>query len=297
MKFVLRDDDLNYFYKPEDIENNFKNIWDICPVSMSVIPFVKGNWPLITQELENRGPGYIDDELIKKIKEDNTIYPIGDNLRLVDFVAKKIEEGKIYLTLHAIHHRNEDEIIPQIGSNFGIGAEFFTTRDLTKQVKEAKVYLEKIFQQKINVFTPPQNLLSPIGMQSIINNDLAICGDYPSLKRLSSVKLIGLYNYLKVVYYKLLNDMNQYPHPIINEQFKFVSHFRLQPGTNLNKLYASFDEVYKQNGVFVLSTHSYGFDYKMKESKKNMRNELLTFFEYVKNKENVEFINLNKVFR
>jgi hypothetical protein len=297
MKFSLRDDDLNYFYNPEDIENNYKDIWDICPVSMSVIPFVKGDWPSITLELENRGSGFIDDELIKKIKDDNTIYPIGDNLQLVDFVNKKIFEKKIYLTLHGIHHRNEDPEVPQFNNNFGIGAEFYTSRDLTLPLKESINYLEKIFQQKIDVFTPPQNLLSPLGIESIFNNDLAICGDLPSLKRLSSVKLIGLYNYLKVVYNRLLNGMNQYPHPIINKKFKFVSHFRLQPGTNINQLYASFDEIYKQNGVFVLSTHSYAFGYNMKGSNKNMRNELINLIEYVKNKENVEFINLSQIFK
>jgi len=296
MKFALRDDDLNYFYKPEYIENNFKNIWDICPISMSVIPFVKGNWPLITQELENRGPGYIDDDLIKKIKEDNTIYPIGDNLQLVDFVGKKIEDGKIYLTLHAIHHRNEDKIIPQIGRNFGIGAEFFTTRDLTKQVKEAIEYLEKIFLQKIKVFTPPQNLLSHEGLKAILNNNLSICGDLPSVKEINTIKQFGLFNYTKYFVHKLLNPDIQYPYPIINHKLKLISHSRLQPSTNTQKLYQSFEDAYRRNGVFILSTHSYGFDFKMKDTGERMGDALEKLINTAKKMSGVDFVNLEDCF-
>ena len=70
MKFALRDDDLNFFFNVSDIEKWYKNIWNICPVSMSAIPFVKGNWKINTNLLEKLGPNNIDDNVYLKIKSD-----------------------------------------------------------------------------------------------------------------------------------------------------------------------------------------------------------------------------------
>ena len=52
MLFAIRDDDLNYFYNPNDIERWYHGIWDKCPISMSVVPFIKGNWPKLVAEAE-----------------------------------------------------------------------------------------------------------------------------------------------------------------------------------------------------------------------------------------------------
>ena len=142
MKFALRDDALNFFYSPEDIQKNYKDIWDICPVSMSVVPFIKGDWPNLVKENEIRGPGIMEPDLIESIINDNEIHPLDANNELVDFVKEKIIEKKIYLTIHGIHHRNEDPEIPQLTTNFGIGAEFYTCRDLTEPLHEAILYIE-----------------------------------------------------------------------------------------------------------------------------------------------------------
>ena len=68
MNFAIRDDDLNYFYSADFIENNIKDIWDICPISMSVVPFIKGNWIENTKVLESLGPNNVTEEIIEKIK-------------------------------------------------------------------------------------------------------------------------------------------------------------------------------------------------------------------------------------
>jgi len=296
MKFALRDDDLNYFFKPEEIENNYKDIWNICPISFSVVPFIKGNWLDITKKLESLGPGNTDANFIDKIKNDNIIYPIGENVLLVDYVKKKILENKIYLTLHGIHHRNEDEIIPEMNGNFGIGAEFFTNRDMTIKLKESIIYIQDLFNQRIEIFTPPQNLLSLKGIKSILNNDLSICGDMPALKKISTVKLVGFHNYLKLVFHRISNDMVTYPYPIVHKKLRFLTHYRLQPGSEVQKLYKSFKEIYKQNGVFVLSTHSYGFNFKMKDQGIRMGDVLTEFIHYAKQNPKVEFVNLAECF-
>lgn len=296
MKFALRDDDLNYFFESKDIENWYKNIWDICPVSMSVVPFIKGNWKINTAMLEKLGPNNMNDKIISEINKDTTIYKVGDNVDLVEYIKKKIEEDKIYLTLHGIEHRNSDSVLPVVFGNFAIGAEFYTDRDLTHQVKRAKTYLKNIFNREISIFTPPQNLLSYLGIKALINNKMAICGGLPSFRKFKTIRLIGGVNFFKYVFFRLKNKTNIYPFPMRKKDFNFITHFRLQPGTNLELLYKQFDEVHRYNGNFVLSTHSYAFDYKMKDTNETMQFELERFINYCKTKDSVNFVSLNKMF-
>ena len=296
MKFALRDDDLNYFFNPKDIEKRYENIWDICPVSMSAIPFVIGNWAENTLLLEKIGPNAFLEEIYSKLKKDTTIYKLGDNTELINFVKTKMSEDKIYITMHGVEHRNGDKILPNLKNNFSIGAEFFTDRDLTIKVKKAKLYLEDILDQTISVFTPPQNLLSYLGIKALLKNDLAICGDLPSMRNLKTIKLIGIKNFIKYISFRVKYETNIFPFPIINEDFKYITHFRLQLGTNIKNLYKRFDEVHSFNGNFVLSTHSYAFDYIMKDTNQTMQFELQKFINYCKNKESISFVSLNKMF-
>lgn len=66
-----------------------------------------------------------------------------------------------------------------------------------------------------------------------------------------------------------------------------------QPGTNIEELYKDFEYVYSKGGNFVLSTHSYGFNHKMQGSDKTMGE---VFLLYVKTKDNVEFVAIDKIF-
>jgi len=297
MKLAIRDDDLNFFFNPEEIENNYKDIWDICPISMSVIPFIKGNWPQYVKDAKEKGPGNLSQKDIIKILADNCVYPIGDNIELVDFIRKKIQENKVYLTFHAIHHRNEDNIIPHFSNNFGIGAEFYTSRDLTKPLSSAIKYIEKTFNQPIKVFTPPQNLLNSNGIKAIMNNHLAICCDFPRIKDISTLKLFGLTNYLKYAFFKIKHNFISYPFVISNNSYKIIGHHRLQPGSNIEELYSAFKNNYNQNGLFVVSTHSNGFNYKMENYDKTMGDTLKEFIFHTTKYPNIQFVTLNQIFK
>jgi predicted deacetylase len=296
MKFALRDDDLNYFFDPKQIELDFQDIWDICPVSMSAVPFMKGNWKENVVKVEEHGPGKMNSELLSHLISDTKIYSIGENIELVKYIHEKISEGRIYLTLHGVHHRNGDEIIPQFNKNFGIGAEFFTSRDLTQDVKEAVLYMEELFKQKIEVFTPPQNLLSNLGVDALVNNNLSICADLPRLKCFETAKRIRIIDYFKYGLYTFFNRRSIYPHVLINNNYKIIGHHRLQLGTDLEKLYSDFDFIYKKKGAFVLSTHSYGFNHKMHNSDMTMGDALKSFVKYAASKQNIEFVTLNRMF-
>ena len=299
MKFAIRDDDLNYFYTPEFIEGNIKDIWDICPISMSAVPFIKGDWPKNTKILEDLGSNNVSKDIIKKIQEDSQIYEIADNQELVSYIKNKIDEKKVYLTIHAIHHRNEDEKLPEFENNFPIGAEFYTDRDLTAGLKKAIEHLEETFEQKITVFTPPQNLYSKRGFQAIISNNLNMCAYLPSVKNIwNSISMIGVASYLKCLKFKIENKGRRVPYPYIlkSSVIQIMNHRSLQPGTKVEELYKDFEYVYLKGGNFVLSTHSYGFNHRMQGDDKTMGQVLKEFLLYAQKKDNIEFVSLNKIF-
>jgi hypothetical protein len=296
MKFAIRDDDLNYFYDPNIIEGNYKDIWDVCPISMSVIPFVKGDWPKWIDRFEKIGPGFIKKSIIDEFYKDNKIYALGDNQELVSFIKRKIYECRVYVTIHGIHHRNEDECIPQFNDNYGIGAEFFTNRNLTNGLQESILYLSSMLDQKIEIFTPPQNLISSLGIDSIINNNLNIIYRLPSIRHLQTYIMLGFNEYMKYLKFKLRKKVIDYPYPLRGKKISIANHFRLQPDTDINSLYASLNEVYKYNGSFVVSTHSYGFEYKMKDSNKKMGLVLRELVDYASTKPDVKFVNLKQIF-
>ena len=296
MFFAIRDDDLNYFYNSKEIEKNYNGIWETCPISMSVVPFIKGDWPKQVAALEQRGPGKMSCEEIKKILSDNTIYPIGDNKGLVDFIRGKVTQKKVYLTIHGIHHRNEDKNIPQFDYNYGIGAEFFTTRDLTKNLADGIKYLETIFDTKISVFTPPQNLYNLSGIYAVINNNLSICGDFPAIKKWDSFKILGFKGYFNWFKHKISDRHCPYPYTLDGNNVKFINHIRLQPGSSIENIKKDITFIHKKNGVCVVSTHSYGFNYKMEKYNKTMGKTLREIIDYTESLGKVKFVNIGEIF-
>jgi predicted deacetylase len=296
MKFALRDDDLNYFFTPEIIKEYYDKIWDFCPVSMSAVPFIKGNWPEEIEKAKKIGPGFINEAYLRHLIEDNRVFPIHENIELVSYINDQIKKRRVYITIHGIHHRNEDDEIPQFKDNFGFGAEFYTSRDLTNELKNAIGYLEKTFSQSIKVFTPPQNGLNNNGLNAVLNNNLCLCADFPSIKRLDTLTLFGLNNYVKYSLFKLKNRKHIYPFVITNRRISIVNHQRLQPGIDIARIKNEIDFAHAHNGLFVLSTHSYGFNYLMEKGNITMGDAMIEIVNYAKQLSNVEFVNLNQIF-
>lgn len=299
MRFAIRDDDLNYFYTTSFILKQIEDLWDICPFSMSVIPYVKGNWLENVKKLEAIGSSNLTDEVIAEIINDEIVHNISDNTELVAFIKEKIIEKKVHITMHAIHHRNEDAKLPVVRNNFSIGAEFLTDRDLSEAVRSAKQHIETTFGQKVDVFTPPQNLLSLKGFNAIAVNNMNICGYLPSPRNpIKLLGMIGLKNSVLYLFHRLKFKGSYVPYPAVFKYkgLSFVEHHSLQPGTNVEQLKKAFDIVYDLGGDFVLSTHSYGFNHTMDDSLLKMGDVLREFLHYVKSKNNIEFVGLNELF-
>ncbi len=291
MRFAIRDDDTNFFTSPEEIAFCYQHTWDVCPPSLSVIPFVQGNWREWQDEFYRTGR--ITDW--ERWEKDDTLHPIHENTRLVEFLNEKVLEGKIALTMHGVHHRNKDVQRLSLANNLIHYAEFFTTRDLTQSVKEGKEYLERLFNQKFTVFTPPQNAVTPIGYQSLVNNNLGLVGGgLPFLSRQKNLR--WSMELVKWGFFKATHAGQYYPYVInLGKRKEMMVHFPLQEVTRIEYLIDSFNFVKKVDGDFILSTHYHGFPVQHREYKNKIMKDIYDeFFEYVK-KNGVEFCTVNQM--
>lgn len=292
MKFIIRDDDVSYHFQASQLAEWYSGIIDVCPISICIPPFIKGNFFDGIYRLDHH---------IKRTREErlaDEIYKIGDNIELVAYIRQLLAEHKASVGLHGIRHRNEEDISKKpVKGNYITGAEFYTQNDYTEALREAKAYLGGVFDVDVNYFSPPQNMVNGKGLQAIINNNMSLCTDLVysrSYKEL--LKFYGLKNFIIMGYYKKVKH-HPYPFVISHGGVKFIDHTRLQPGKNIEQIKREFDFVKKENGVFVLSTHCYGFDYKMEHYNMTMKEALINILNYSQQFENVEYTTLHDLFK
>ena len=98
-----------------------------------------------------------------------------------------------------------------------------------------------------------------------------------------------------IIYYKKYKH-HRYPY-VIKHKVNFIDHTRLQPGKNIEQIKQEFDYVRSKNGIFVLSTHCYGFDYKMEHYDMTMKEALMDILKYSQKFDNVEYTTLYELFK
>lgn len=279
MRFAIRDDDTNFFTTPAELEYCYHDIWDEFPPTLSLITKVQGNWLYWVHQIY-KDKHATDWEAWTK---DNTPHPIEDNTELIRFLQSKLQENKLDIAFHAKYHRNGDDKLPEGRSNNYVrGAEFYTDRDLTSYIKEEIEHLRNLFQYRVSAFTPPQNLLSITGYNSVINAGLNICGGGISFYK-KEKDITGLTNIAKQLLFKVINKEADYPHVLkFKKHTEIAYHYPLQPSTRIQQLIDDFEMVRKYNGDFVLSTHYVEFNYPMVyDETKTMKQVLMDFLDYI----------------
>lgn len=292
MKFILRDDDINYHYSVEQLSNWYDGIIDICPVSICIPAFIKGDFFYWNHIAENHLPFDVNEWL-----KDDKIYPIGDNKELVAYINDLIKNKKASISMHGVYHRNDEMEMGEVKGNHIRGAEFYTNRDYTSLLNEAKDYLSTLFNMHVNTFTPPQNMINKRGLEAVVANGLSLCTDpmqYRDYK--SCLHFYGVLNTMRLYYDKKINHRQLYPYPF-SHNIGFVFHKRLQPQLDIKDIKTEFEYFYKKDGVFVLSTHSYGFDFKMTKYNMTMKEALLDILHYSQQFDNVEYTTLHDLFK
>jgi len=267
MKFVIRDDDTNFFTAPKRLELIYANIWEEIPISFSVIPFVSSE--------ANSG------DIPNSVRGENKLFPIGRNEELVSAMKLWIREKRIEIMQHGYAHTFKE----YAKNNYEV---------FVKTI-EAKRYLEKVFGTQISVFVPPNNSFSLSGSKAVIKagmNILMAFSHFPWERPLDRYNFI---NFIKMLnFYLRYGKKYRYPKPL-----RFKNHWEfgcyiLGPSTTLEELKDGFLFSLRNKGDFCLATHYYAFfEYP------RMRDILYQFIDWIlKNYKNeVKFVKASDLFR
>ncbi|MEM7816502.1 MAG: DUF2334 domain-containing protein [Candidatus Aenigmatarchaeota archaeon] len=233
MNFLLRDDDICFFTKVEE----FKKIWNwflnenYSKLNLAVIPFV-----------------YPKEFGI----EDKNLKPLEENRELTLYLKELIKKKKIEILLHGYSHTSFDKKF-----EFSINDKEL----LSKKIKEAKIYLEKLLETKISVFVPPHNSLSKKALEAIKENKLNILASFPisffrvgfNLEYFSFFVKRFIFSKMN---FKYLKGFYFYPYKV-----KFSSHKQLDCFNFLPNLFSFKDllrltyKIKKVKGSFCLAVH------------------------------------------
>jgi len=138
MKFIIRDDDTNYFSKVEDIQRWYGQIFQRgIPVGFSVVPFVKKESDVRTSRDSVEGREY----------------PIHKNDALIRYISGN---PLIEVMQHGCTHETKNGIF-----------EYRRTEGLVEETHRGKDELEGAFKTPIRVFVPPHDALYNHGVLAV----------------------------------------------------------------------------------------------------------------------------------
>lgn len=189
VQLIIRDDDLNYFNRPEDIERAYSRMPDI-PVSFACVPYV--------MDLSTRGA-------CPETNGNKVPRPFGDNAALVNYIKKGIKEGRYDVLLHGYSHEYKFD---SAGNRYPEMV-WRESKESTRIIPEGKMYLEKLFDTSIHWFVAPSNTISKENLKVIYENNLNFSG-IVRLRFNRELTFRSIQNYLKRLYYRYANKVN-YP--------------------------------------------------------------------------------------
>ncbi len=220
VKLIIRDDDVNFFTKVNDVESVYRD-FNGFPVSFAVIPKVL--------DVSTKG-------LCPETKGNNIPRLIGDNKELSDWLKTNVLNGKIDILLHGINH----------SYSFINGKRYAEMqwrdgeKDLEVTIKDAKGYLEKLFNYKISVFVAPSNQITKRCLNAIVNNGLCFSGVIP-INFQRNITMKNLFCYVKRWGYRLISPF-PYPGVLNYSDHRELNACALRPMSYLTKLYEFCDK-------------------------------------------------------
>ncbi len=238
MKFIIRDDDLNYFNKPTEIEMWYRDIFNLgIPVGFSVVPFVRVN----------------SDAYGVKIERNDKEYSINENKELVNYLKKN---NFIEIMQHGCTH----EI-------FNGKFEYESNIDLFERTKRGKEELEKTFEREIKIFVPPHDRISNKGILAVEAAEMNI------IRGIGSKNFLFRPQYFKAIWKMSLYRL-KFPNKQKTPAYPFIIDFgrhkeaysnRLNED-NLEDLIKILQFCHKVNGNFIVTLHLYTFNQKIKDN-------------------------------
>lgn len=243
MRFAIRDDDTNFFTRPEQLERVYRRYWDRIPISLAVVPVhASTRSRAIPAEHWDGGPDF----------------PIGENVELVDSLRRHVAARRVSPMLHGYSHRN-----------YPTGYEFEVAPRLGERLARGRGYLEALFGVPIQTFVPPHNALSRRGLRAVDAAGLDILGSFYSFR--PDKKPWGpdtLRNYALVTAHRRRTGRSRherliYPWPLRYNRHAEFGCQPLVPRTTLEELLARFEEARRLGGDFCLATHYWEIDVRL----------------------------------
>jgi hypothetical protein len=240
MKFVIRDDDLNYFSQPEEIERWYADIFaqDI-PVGFAAIPFVTPASDVHPFYPSATAPHVPDRE-----------YPIGENQALVTYVKGK---PLIEILQHGTTHET-------------VGGVFEYARPVARiQARRGKIELERAFGASVQVFVPPHDWINSSGVDSVEAAGMDIIRGRGAGLRNWAWSWKSLAIFARMLLFRFPRYVSSAP-PVYPYTLDFGRHeeacsYRLEDADVFDGLaYA-----HEKNGIFVVATHLHFYTEEKKE--------------------------------
>jgi len=263
---IIRDDDLSYWTKVEDIEKVYKPLFDrkvkisFATIPFSVEMFSAGNRDIMYQYLDEKA--------------------ISENKQIIEYIKEKIDDGLIEIMLHGYNHLYSFECDGKV--NFAIKENLEPCREqhkqikflgeynyqdyesLNKKTKLGKEYLQDIFNVNIKNFVPPSNQIGKDGLKAIVNNNLNLSG-LIGKKYDRELTLKGLLTYIDRVKFAFINKGITYPKIANFVKHKELVGYALTNSTNWDKYYKQLDYCNKNNLPFQIATHYWEIDGKLQD--------------------------------
>lgn len=253
---IIRDDDLSFWTKPEEIDELYKPLFDKkVKISFATIPFAV--------EMFNAG------DFNTFYQKENPL-PISENYQIIEYIKDKIKDNLVEVMLHGYNHlysfkcnnitkiATKENLLPFREAKQKITFlgeyNYQNFENLNKKTKIGKEYLEDTFEVKITNFVPPSNQINKDGIKAIYNNKLNLSG-FISRKYNREKTLQGFFTYLDIIKFYLLEKDITYPKIAKYGKHKELAGYALTPTTNLARFEKQLKYCIKNNFPFQIATH------------------------------------------
>jgi len=246
----IRDDDISYFSKPEELENAWGKWYGKVNIIFSVTPFM-----VETKEyrIENREFDY---HQLGEVEFD-----IAENVALIKYLKNLLSKHYIQVGLHGYNHK------------YTLEYDIKDEELLYQKSLKAKEYLEKLLDTKVDTFVPPDNSVSGEAIKALSRAKFKkVLRAFPLKYIDTDFSLRYIVFWVQRVWFKLKYKLvysKIYYNGYLHEEASY-----LYKGQDFEKLMNDY-KIYKNyNLAFTLATHYW-------ELKGEMKNNLDKFLEKV----------------
>ena len=230
MKFAIRDDDVSFFSKSEDLEIAYSFMTRGGCVSLSVVPYT---YPMHKSDVFPYGEGI-----------ECGYYDVAHNKELVHYLNKNIINRRYDILLHGYSHEYR-----QVSGKWEAEMIWKDEDLLFSEIQKGKAHLEELFNRKISVFVAPNNSIDSKAIRVIEKLGMNYSGIIMHMDRDIDVKYC--LNYIRRWSYRALYKI-PFPGVLDYGKHKELVAYTLD---DFDRLVFEYEQCKKNKQPFVVYTH------------------------------------------